>query len=295
MDLKKIVAILDKEFEIADVKDDWQWFFDKLFIKKSLPSFRTPEHNTGLMIMNGQEIQKIYTAFAPSRYVLEEIHMKGMVHSLLIVKHPFDWDGRRNGKGFIHFTERDYQLMEASSISIYSLNTPLDKNRNDKVVSSAYSLAKVLKLKVEEEFGIESEHNPEMTIGLIGRMQETKLSALIKRISTVLDYKIKLRKVNDHVGRVAVVPGECNPRLIEEAKEREVSTYITGSITPHDSDYCRKHYAQDFAAVKKMNMNIIGCSHYLSEKWAMLFSLPYFSQLGKAEFIEDKEALNLLE
>ena len=79
------------------------------------------------MIKNSNEVNKIYTAFSPSRYVLEEIRMRGITNCLLVVKHPFDWDGRRNSPGFICFKERDYQLMEGTGISIYSLHTPLDK------------------------------------------------------------------------------------------------------------------------------------------------------------------------
>ena len=195
MKLSKIVEVLDNEFEVSKVKDDWSWLFDDLFIRKSLPSFRTQLRNTGFMVANSQEVNKIYTAFSPSRYVLEEIHMKGVVNSLLIVKHPFDWDGRRNGKGFIHFTERDYQLMEGMGISIYSLNIPMSKNRNDEVVSTAYAFAKILKLKVEEEFGSEEKNNPDILFGLIGKINENKINALVKRLNSKLDYKIKVRKL----------------------------------------------------------------------------------------------------
>src|SRR3990167_6330711 len=153
MELLKVVNILDDEFDVENVKDDWSWMFDDLFVRKSVDSFRREKKNTGLIIANSHEVNKIYTAFSPSRYVLEEIRMRGIVNVLLVVKHPFDWDGRRNGPGFINFKERDYQLMESTGISIYSLHTPLDKNRNDFVVSTAYAFAKVIKLKVEKQFG----------------------------------------------------------------------------------------------------------------------------------------------
>lgn len=295
MELRKIVANLDKEFHVEEVNDDWHWLFDELFFKKSLVSFRKPGKNTGLMIANSNEVNKIYTAFSPSRFVLEEIRMRGIVNTLLIVKHPFDWDGRRNGQGFLFFNERDYQLMEGMGISIYSLNTPLDKNRNDKVVSTAYGFAKAIKLKVEEEFGSD-ESNPDLKLGLIGKMSEKKLSDLIKRLNKTLDYRVKLNKVNDEVGKVAIVTGGgFVPEIVEQAKERGVNTYITGIITPNASEYDKKTYKEKLSKINKLGLNIIGCSHYLTEKWAMLYSVPYFSDICKAEFVEDKEALNLLE
>ncbi len=295
MELSKIVAKLDSDFDIENVNDDWHWLFDDLFLKKSVAKFRTPGKNTGLMIKNSDEIHKIYTAFSPSRFVLEEIRMKGIVNVLLIVKHPFDWDGRRNGPGFIFFKDRDYQLMEGMGISIYSLHTPLDKNRNDKVVSTAHGFAKAIKFKIEKEFAINSS-NPEMKIGLIGKVPETKIADLVKRLNSTLDHKIKINKVNDNVGKVAIVTGGgFVPEIIEQAKELGVNTYITGIITPNASEYDKSTYKDKFSKIKKLDINVIGCSHYLTEKWAMLYSIPYFSDICKSEFIEDKEAFNLLE
>lgn len=295
MELSKIVSILDKEFDLDGMKDDWSWQFDSLFLKKSLSSFRKPNKNTGLLIKNSNEVKKIYTAFSPSRYVLEEIHMRGITNVLLVVKHPFDWDGRRNGSGFLHFKDRDYQLMEGMGISIYSLHTPMDKNRNDQVVSTAYAFAKLLKLKVEEEFA-STEENPDLLLGLIGKLNEKKLSALIKRLNSLLNYKVKIIKADDQVGRVAIVTGGgFIPSLIQEAKDKGVNTYITGIITPNDSEYSKQNYKKAFLEARKVGINIIGCSHYLTEKWAMQYSISYFSNICKSEFIEDKEALNLLE
>jgi putative NIF3 family GTP cyclohydrolase 1 type 2 len=295
MQLRKIVAILDEEFEIDNVIDDWHWLFDYLFLKKSLSSFRKQKKNTGLMISNSDEVNKIYTAFSPSRFVLEEIRMKGIVNTLLIVKHPFDWDGRRNGKGFIHFNDRDYQLMEGMGISIYSIHTPIDKDRNDIVISTAYGFAKAIKMKVEEEFG-EQESNPRLKIGLIGRVPEKNIADLIKRLNKTLNYRVKLFKVNENVGKVAIVTGGgFLPKIIEQAKDKGVNTYITGVITPNGSEYDLKHYKENFTKIKKLNINVLGYSHYLTEKWAMQWSLPFFSDICKSEFIEDKEALNLLE
>ncbi|MEK6889706.1 MAG: Nif3-like dinuclear metal center hexameric protein [Nanoarchaeota archaeon] len=295
MELGKIVSKLDKDFDINSVNDDWEWMFDELFLEKSLASFRKTGKNTGLMIKNSDEVNKIYTAFSPSRYVLEEIMMKGIVNCLLIVKHPFDWDGRRNGPGFIFFKERDYQLMEGMGVSIYSLHTPLDKNKNNKVVSTAYAFAKILKLKVEDELASDIV-NPSLNLGLIGKVPEKKLNNLVKRLNGLLDYRVKVDRVNEFVGKVAIVTGSgFIPEIVEKAKEKGVNTYITGVISPNASEYDKKTYKEKFSKIRKMGLNIIGCSHYLTEKWTMLYSMPYFSDICKSEFIEDKEALNLLE
>jgi putative NIF3 family GTP cyclohydrolase 1 type 2 len=296
MNLFDVTKTLDEEFDIEQISDDWSWMFDELFVKKSLASFRAPLRNTGLMIANSQEVNKIYTAFAPSRYVLEAIHMKGITNSLLVVKHPFDWNGARYGQGFIHFSERDYQLMEGMGISIYSLHTPMDKNRNDAVVSTAYAFAKLIKFRTEREFASEGESNPNLLLGLIGRVNETKLSAFVKKLNSALNYKVKVKQATEEVGKVAIVTGGgFVPRWIQEAKELGATTYVTGVITPNASDYSKQNYGKALSEVNKIGLNVIGCSHYLTEKWAMQYSITYFSKICKAEFIEDKEALNLLE
>jgi putative NIF3 family GTP cyclohydrolase 1 type 2 len=163
-------------------------------------------------------------------------------------------------------------------------------------IPTAYAFAKLIKLKVEKEFGEESENNPDILIGVIGKVNERKISQLTKRLNSILDYSVKVRKKSDEVGKIAIVTGGgFVPRLVQEAKDFGASTYITGIITPNDSEYSKQNYGKNLSEINKIGLNIIGCSHYLTEKWAMQYSIPYFSRIYKAEFIEDKEALNLLE
>lgn len=296
MELKTLVAKLNQEFDIVHIKDEWQWLFDDLFIEKSFKSFRKPMHHTGLVIKNSDEVNRIYTAFAPSTYVLEQIKKRGVKGSLLVVKHPFDWDGRKIGQGFIPISQRDYDLMEEMGVSLYSLHTPIDKNRNDKVVSTAYGFAKIIGLKVEEEFAPEGERNPKLLLGLIGKVKDKSFDELVRRLNSTLHYKVKTKKTSDDVGRVAVVTGGgFVQELMQEAKDKGCKTYITGIITPNSSEYSKTNFPPTLVAVEKVGINVIGASHYLTEKWAMEFSVPYFNQFCRTEFIEDDFALKRLE
>jgi len=296
MELKKITKKLDKDFDIAHVQEEWQWLFDNLFIEKSLPSFRKPMHHTGLVFKNSDEVNRIYTAFAPSTYVLEQIKKRGVQGSLLVMKHPFDWDGRKTGQGFIPLSPKDYNLMEEMGISLYSVHTPIDKNRNDEIVSTAYGFARVIEMKVEEEFAPEGERNPKQLLGLIGKVKEKRFDHLVQRLNATLHYKVKTIKKDNEVGRVAIVTGGgFVPELLQEAKDKGCKTYITGIITPNSSEYDKKNYPPTLKAAKRVGINLIGASHYLTEKWAMEFSVPYFRQFCATEFIEDDSALKRLE
>src|SRR3989338_6543908 len=293
MDLKSVLVRLLEDFDVSNVKDDWSWMFDDLFMNKSIPSFRRKLRHTGLMFKNSDEVRKIYTAFAPNTYLLQEIKRRGITDTLLIVKHPFDWDGSKKGQGFIHISEKDYKIMEEMRISVYSLHTPMDRNRNNKIVSTAYGFARTIGLKVKEEFAPEGPRNPKLILGLIGELKDKDFDSLCKRLSKLLDYKVKTMKSNDEVGKVAVVTGGgFVPEIIQEARDKGCTTYITGIITPNASEYSKQNYPKTLEEVKKIEgINIIGCSHYLTEKWAMLFSIPYFEQFCPTEFIEDKAAL----
>ena len=105
-----------------------------------------------------------------------------------------------------------------------------------------------------------------------------------------------MKDLFDLTGKVAIVTGGgFVPHIVREAKEKGVKTYITGIITPTKSDYDKKYYPKAHKEIEKIGVNLIGCSHYLTEKWAMIYSLPYFEQFCDSEFIEDKEALKRLE
>ena len=186
--------------------------------------------------------------------------------------------------------------MEEMGVSLYSLHTPMDKNRNDKVVSTAYGFARVIGLNVEEEFAPEGERNPKLLLGLIGSVKDESFSDLVKRLNPTLNYKVKTMKTSDEVGRVAVVTGGgFVPELMQQAKNRGCKTYITGIITPNSSEYSKINFPPTLKAVEKVEINVIGASHYLTEKWAMEFSVQYFKQFCKTEFIEDDSALKRLE
>lgn len=83
--------------------------------------------------------------------------------------------------------------------------------------------------------------------------------------------------------------------LIGNVKDKGCKTYITGIITPNSSEYSKTNFPSTLEAVEKIGINVIGASHYLTEKWAMEFSVPYFKQFCKTEFIEDESALKRLE
>lgn len=295
MNLNTVVNALNEKFEVSQIKEDWSFAFDSLVPKGNLTvGFRNS--SVGLVISSGEGCHKIYTACFPSRYVLLEIEKENMKDVMLIVKHPFDWDG---AKGFIPFSGEDLELMRRFRISLYSLHTPLDKNRNEAgLFSTAYAFAKAIGLKPEGEFGLESEKNPYMKVGVIGSVIGQNLSILSRSISARLKHQVKLWDFNPGlVKKIGIITGGgSEKRFLIEAKGHGIDTFITGVTKPNAWPPSTQMIEDFFATAKKFNINIIGASHYLTEKWALELSMPYFSRLGvPAKFIEDIEALNKLD
>ncbi len=111
-----------------------------------------------------------------------------------------------------------------------------------------------------------------------------------------LGYRVKVFKKHEHVGKIAIVTGGgFLPSLMREALDLGCDTYITGIITVNASEYGLNSYPKTKAAVDLLPINVLGASHYLTEKWAPQFSVPYFEQFAPSSFIEDESALQKLE
>jgi putative NIF3 family GTP cyclohydrolase 1 type 2 len=287
---------LDQEFNIAAINDDWSFSFDDVFRAKAVQRFLEPNKNTGLFLQFGSTVSQIYTAFAPSHFVLQEIKRRGIRNALLVLKHPFDWDGSATGQGFLPLTEADYQVMREMGLSLYSLHTPWDKNRNDAFVSTAYGFAKEIGFVPEREFAADPA-NPDVILGLIGTLPVHTFDEVSELLQQRLGYKVKSIKHHNRAQKVALVTGGgFIPSLIQEAKDAGCDLYITGIISANASEWSKNKHTKTQAKVEAIGINVIGASHYLTEKFAPQHSLRFFKELGlPAAFIEDNQALEKLE
>ena len=85
---------------------------------------------------------------------------------------------------------------------------------------------------------------------------------------------------------VAVVAGGGLDETIEEIAQNKVTVLITG-ITAKNEHSKKSH---DFA--KNHRINILGGTHYSTEKFACISMVDYFKIVGlSSEFIEDKPVL----
>ncbi len=293
MNLETLVNKIKKDFEVDKFPEDWDFIIKGDIELKKRTTKEFLKENRGLIFKNSDEVSKIYVACFPSTYVLREIAKKGEKSVLLITHHPFDWDG--TGTGFKTYSAEDYELMNKNKISLMFMHVPWDRVRNEKDrVSTAYGTAKKINMKVEGEF---QEYHGAL-VSLFGKMPINKFSELVKYVKEKLGNKSLnvFRYGSEEVGAVGLVPGGGNDAdMAEEAHKLGIKTYITGCTNRCKNPYSQAKAKEFFVKVKEFKMNVIGASHYLTEKWAIEQSIPFFKRYLPSEFIEDFSQLKNLD
>jgi len=294
MNLDVLIRRISKDFEIDKFPEDWGFITadDKKLKKYATKKFL--KENRGLILKNSDNANRIFLACFPSTFVLKQIAKQKTKDALLITHHPFDWNG--TGMGFKRYSDEDYRLMRRNGISLLFMHVPWDHVRNEPDrVSTAYGTAKKLNMKVEGEF----QEYHKATVSVYGRLPVKSVDELVGYVKKKLGKKMLnvFKYGSDEVGLVAIVPGGGNEaEMLEEAHELGVSTYITGCTNRCKNVYSKNKAKKFLEKAKELNMNVIGASHYLTEKWAMQQSVPYFERFGlPVKFVEDKAQLKKLD
>jgi len=282
MDAKKLYSRLNKTFKLDKYGEyEWNIVYNK-FINEN---FR--KRRNGVLLDNTKEIKYVFTAVFPSDEVLTKI-LKSRKHDVLLVTHhPMVWDIRKAPNVFTNINPKLLPKLKERRISIYTLHVPLDKNGK---YSTTVNLAKALGIIQEGEFlkyfGVK--------VGVIGRTKLKTSEQLEDKLASVVEHKTKLWKYGRtgiENGKVALGAGGGNEvSVLQEVVRLKINTYITGITALND--YSRK--AHEFA--KENKINIIGGTHYSTEKFACISLCDYFENIGiPCEFIEDKPILEDLE
>lgn len=228
------------------------------------------ERSMGLVCDFTNEINMVYSAVFPTREVMQTIIDDNASNAMLFLHHPSIWDSRR----IKPFYQMDKDLLEEfkkRKISIYHLHTPLD-NFSD--FSTSKTLTDALDIEIEKPFkdyqGAKS--------GVIGKTNCINVNELQNKFSQVLGHKTSLYLYGDRIiknGRVAIVAGGGNNiATVTEMIENNVDVLITG-ITVNNDDYSEVHKFE-----QEHRINVLGGSHYSTERFACERMCDYFRKLG---------------
>jgi putative NIF3 family GTP cyclohydrolase 1 type 2 len=281
MKANELYKKLDFDFELDKCQDDWKEMDYNEYISDNFK-----KRYMGVLLDNSRDIDSVYTAVFPSDNVLNYLINIGKENILLVTHHPMIWDIRKPSI-FQNISKNLLPILKQKKISIYSIHVPLDRNGE---YSTGTNLAKALDLEIEGEFY----EYLGAKVGIIGKTRLTTTEELAKKLETAVGHKTKLWKYgSDKIlnQNVAVVGGGGNNlEGIEEIVELGINTYVTGVIVLND--FSRKVHEFE----KEKGINIIGGTHYSTEKFACIALCRYFEKLGLyCEYIEDNPVLEDIE
>lgn len=271
----KLYEQLEKDFITPKLSDDWDSdigdvadFVCQNFKKRSM----------GLVCDFTTEINSVYTAVFPEKIIMQKVIDSHARKALLFVHHPAIWDIRKAPKIFQPMNKKLLQQFKERRISIYNLHVPLD---NYSEYSTSVSLAKALKIKPAKPFA------PYFgaLCGIFGKSAFLTVKELKEKFETTVGHKVSLYNYGDNKinkKAVAIVAGGGNEvEILKEVAKAGINTFITGVTVKND------HSREAHKFAKENKINILGGTHYSTEKFACMAMVDYFKKFDlPTEFIE---------
>lgn len=283
MKVKEIMKILDKEFFETRIKENlinWAVTEDnKDYIYQPFLN-----DQTGLMLKASDTIDEVFTCV----FVTDEIIEKVCSHknSLLFTHHNFDYYEDERGLCAIRVSQIE-KLIE-NGISLYVAHAGLDTHD---IYGTSLSLAELLNIKVEKYF-YDYFGSPTALIGVIEGYSFDDYSEFVKE--QLERPFLTIEKYNDNINKIAVVGGGGDePEILRQAFELGADTFIAGTVehkweVPFIQETNRKFRELN----KELKLNLIGGTHYGTERPAMINVVKYFNDNGiKCSYIEDESLL----
>jgi putative NIF3 family GTP cyclohydrolase 1 type 2 len=271
---------LEKDFILPGMSDEWAKYM------QPIADFLTDnykERSMGLVCDNTGEVNSVYTAVFPSKSVMQSIIHSDATDALLFLHHPSVWDSR-NAPVYWQLMDREQlRQFRERNISIYNLHVPLD---NFSEYSTSATLARALDITDLKPF---YEYYGGLA-AVFGKTAYSTVQQLSDRFTAEMGHETSLYQYGlDEItgNRVAMVGGGGNiPDLLAEIVAAGVNVLVTG-ITVKDNIHEKAH---DYA--REQGINIMGATHYSTEKPACVAMCDYFEKLGlPAEFIDDEPVL----
>jgi putative NIF3 family GTP cyclohydrolase 1 type 2 len=278
MKAKALYSKLDKDFGIEYLKDDWSFMSFNGYIA---PGFK--KSYMGLVLDNTDEVKKVFTATMPDLEILDQLIQTDETDILLFSHHAMGYDPAIPGIPFYNIPEEYLIQLKERRISFYVLHVPLDLNGE---YSTTVSLAKHLNLDITDEF-CEFEG---AKAGVICKTDVKTATALAEYIRSMVGHEVKLIKNGDDTirdGLVAIAAGGGSVGFVaKELAELGINLYITGCTRRvPEVDFITEFHR----IIEDEKINVIGATHYTTEKYACIAMVRYFENLGlQAKFLEGK-------
>jgi putative NIF3 family GTP cyclohydrolase 1 type 2 len=286
MKLTDLQNILDTEFKIKQSDENLNDFA----IVDDSKSFINPDfslRNTALMTKNSEEISIVLT----SVFITEEVVKKSLQYknALIFTHHNFDYF--EDERGLQPIKPEYFEELKKNKISIYVAHAPLDTHP---VYGTSKSLAELCDIKIEKYF---YDYFGAPT-ALIGRIENTPFDAYSKDVQKKLKRpSMTLAKYTDSVHKIAVVAGGGDlPEILQQIYEYGCDTLLTGTVEHRwNVPFIQEGNKQFHELNRKLKINLIGGTHFGTERPAMVKTVEYFKKIGiTSKYIEDDTLLKAI-
>ena len=276
----ELYSRLEKDFIFPGLSDDWARFMTPL---DDFLTYNYKKRSMGLVCGFTTEVNKVFTAVFPSDKVMEAVLGKKTPDAMLFLHHPSVWEITGKPSAF-HLMNRELlEQFKYQHISIYNLHVPLD---NFSEYSTSGTLAKALGLTdlqpFYEYYGSLACIYGKTACKTVNELREVFAAAMGHRVSMYLYGEHQIRN-----GTVAVAAGGGNIIELQERLARDGVNILVTGVTINNE---HTESAHDSAREKKINL--LGGTHYSTEKPACQAMCGYFQKLGlPSEFIEGEPGM----
>lgn len=238
------------------------------------------------MLNNADVIDKVYTCTFPDSAILDKILARNEIDILLFSHHAMSYDPTLEGFPFYNIAVNYLKEWKQRRISFYVLHIPLDKNGP---YSTSMNLAQALQLPIDDEF---CEYLG-CKVGVMCETSFSKVADLALYLENLVGHEIKVRQYGDDIikgRRVAIAAGGgCVDFVARELSALGVNTFLTGVTKPIPSFEPNMEFHR---MAKESKINLVGATHYSTEKFACMAMQDYFAGLGvEAEFVEGSRCM----
>ena len=286
MMLEGLASRLDEEFAVVSCSEDLvEWAVTTG--NRDLVYSEFLEHKTGLMVAGAPTLHAVRTCvFVTDRIVMK---LRESPPCLLFTHHNFDY--YEDGRGLQAIRRDQIEDLQQHAHSVYVAHAPLDTHP---VYGTSLALAKVVGINVKELF---YDYFGAPT-ALIGDSAICELDEFVEHVrKKLLRPKVDVDKHHPQVQKVAVVAGGGDlPDLLQEAYDRGCDTMLLGTLEHRWAIPAVQKDHEEFLRLNdRLKINLIGGSHFGTERPAMIRVVELFRNMGvPSEYCEDEDLLNAL-
>ena len=274
---------MEKDFVVPGITEDWYDDTENMSVFDEFICENFKQRSLGLLCDFAEDINKVYTAVFPSDKVLTKILSDDVTDAMIFLHHPLVWEISGPGNAFHPINVELLKRLQKNSISLFNFHLPLD---NFGEYATTKTLADALDIKIEKPYNM---HNGAVC-GIIGVTDCKNVHELNEKYSQVLGHRTKLYQYGEAEivdGRVSLCAGGGNDiSIVKDLIEADVHVHITGLSI--ENPYTTESHRLE----KEHGINLLGGTHYSSEKFACMAICKYFNKLGlQSEFAEDVPCL----